>query len=155
MWKTEKDQLEYRKAENFEGPDSWYGEGPASITQDEDVSTNNILDPEQNKKEHGIPYDSEHILKDRENSNSGEAQGGGNGDLAVDPKVEKPDPLEFPDIDFPDFDAPDIDLPKVNPPTISPAVWKTILVVFIIVVLFIIAYLIIKNSKPRNKKIIL
>ena len=154
LWKKEKDQLEYRKAEQYEGPDSWYGGQPAAITQDEYVSTNDILDTEQNKKKHGIPYDSDHIVKDRENRNNGDNFGGGNGDLPLDPKVKKPDPLEFPDIDFPDFDTPDFDLPKIDPPTISPAVWKTLLVIFIIVVLFIVAYLIIKNSKPPNKKII-
>lgn len=151
IWKKEKDQMEFRRSENYDGPDQWYDGGPATITQDEYVSTNDVVDKENNKNQ-GIPYDEDHIIQDRENK--GENKGGGNGDLPLDPKVKKPDPLEFPDIDFPEFDTPDIDLPKIDPPTISPSVWKTLLIVFIVVVLFILAYLIIKNTKPRNKKII-
>ncbi len=146
-WKYEKDYLEYRKGDKYKGPDDWYGSYPASM-QEEDVSNYGGGSSSYNQ---GIQYSPQQIRKDRRDRYQGYDRGGGNGTVPFDPEVQKPDPIEVPDIDAPDIDVPDVD---IDAPTISPAVWKFLMFLLIFVILFIVIYLIVKNRKPSNKKVI-
>lgn len=151
VWKSEKDFLEYKKKNKYEGPDDWYGSYPADMEEEADdyVSTNS---GNSSKK---LNYNPQQIQRDREKRNGGYTQGGNGGDLLFDPEVERPDPIEIPDIDPIDIDTPDIDLPDIDLPTIPESVWKVLLFILIFAVVFMIAYLIIKNKKPIDKKVII
>lgn len=148
-WEKEKDYLEYRKKDKYKGPDDWYGSYPASMKEDDDYygsgnNGNGTYNP-------GIQYNPQQIQRDRQKRFQGYDKGGGDGNVPFDPEVEKPDPIEIPDIDAPDVDVPDID---VDPPTIPPVVWKVLLFIIIAAVLLIIAYQVMKNRKPANKKVV-
>lgn len=145
-WQSEKDYLEYKKSEKYKGPDDWYGSYPASM-QDEDV----VNSGSGGNYNPGIQYSPQQIQRDRKERFQGYDRGGGTGTIPFDPQVERPDPLEVPDVDAPDVDVPDINF---DPPTISPAVWKFLLFVLIFVIVFIVAYLVIKNRRPGNKKVL-
>lgn len=147
VWQSEKDYLEYRKSEKYKGPTDWYGSYPSSLKEEPISNPNSSGYSSQG----GIKYNPQQIQRDRRERYNGFDRGGGNGDVPFDPEVERPDPLDAPDIDAPDIDAPDID---IDPPTISPAVWKFILFLLLFVALFFIAYLLIKNRKPSNKKVV-
>lgn len=148
-WEKEKDYLEYKKKKDYKGPDNWYGSYPSSMKEEDQYGSNN--NNNVNPYSPGIQYSPQQIQRDRQKRYQGYDQGGGGGDLPFDPEVEKPDPLEVPDIDAPDIDIPDID---VDAPTISPIVWKVLLFLIIAVVILIVAYQIIKNRKPSNKKVV-
>ena len=144
-WESEKDYLEYRKGEKYKGPDDWYGSYPASM-QEEDISNygNGSYNP-------GIQYSPQQIQRDRKERYQGYDRGGGTGTVPFDPQVERPEPMEVPDVDAPDVDVPDLD---IDPPSINPAVWKFLMFLLIFVILGIVAYLIIKNMRPSNKKVL-
>lgn len=150
-WKTEKEYLKYQKSKKYNGPDDWYGSSPSSIKSDDPYSggTNSSYGSGGT-----IRYSPQQIQKDRNRKYRGFDRGGGNGTLKFDPKVEEPDPIDFPDVDAPDVDLPDIDLDlDINPPSISESVWKVLLFILIFAGILALVYLIFKNKKPSNKKI--
>ena len=144
VWQHEKDQLEYRKSEEYKGPTEWYGSSPASL-KEENV---NNLNPSNSGQ--GIQYVPQQIQRDRQERFQGYDRGGGSGTLPYDPTLERPDPVEAPKFDPPDIDAPDIDM---DAPKMGSGFWNFLLILFIIVIVFIIAYLIVRNWKPSNQKI--
>jgi hypothetical protein len=150
-WKKEKDLLEYKKTDKYEGPEDWYGSYPADMKTEEDVSSNSS-NGGSNQNYQGIQYTPQQIQKDRQKRNRGFNRGGGKGTVPYDPKVKDPDPIEIPDVDAPDVDLPDVDL---DAPTISPGFWKVLLFILIAATLLIVAYLIIKNKKAPNKKVVI
>ena len=147
-WKSEKDYLEYRKEEKYQGPNDWYGSYPANIKDEEYSNSSSGNNSGYNQ---GIQYTPQKIQKDRQKRYQGFERGGGDGTVPFDPKVQDPDPIELPDVDAPDVDLPDVD---IDPPTISPTVWKVILFILIAAALLIVVYLIIKNKKAPNKKVV-
>ena len=149
VWKSEKDYLEYRKKDKYKGPDDWSGSYPSDLIEEDYVSTNS------GSSSGGLKYNPQQIQQDRKKRLGGFDRGGGEGDVQFDPTVERPDPIEIPDIDPPDIDGPDIDLPDINLPTISQSVWKVLLFILVFAVVFTLAYLIIKNRKPSDKKVII
>lgn len=150
-WKKEKDLLEYKKTDKYEGPEDWYGSSPADMKTEEDVNSNSS-NGGSNQNYQGIQYTPQQIQKDRQKRNRGFNRGGGKGTVPYDPKVKDPDPIEIPDVDAPDVDLPDVDL---DAPTISPGFWKVLLFILIAATLLIVAYLIIKNKKAPNTKVVI
>ena len=146
-WKNEKDYLEYRKEDKYEGPNDWYGSYPADI-KDEEYNNSSGNNTGYNQ---GIQYTPQKIQRDRQKRYQGFDRGGGDGTVPFDPEVQDPDPIELPDVDAPDVDLPDID---VDVPTISPTFWKVILFILLAAALLIVIYLIIKNKKAPNKKVV-
>lgn len=161
VWKNEKDYLKYKKGEKYKGPEEWYGSYPTDM-QEEDFYGTGSGSGSSNPYSGGnygsgsgknIQYSPQQIQRDRDKRYQGFDRGGGNGTLKYDPKVERPDPIEAPDVDTPDIDVPtpDIDL---NTPTVNPMVWKIILFLVLFALVIWIAYLIIKNRNPANKKVV-
>lgn len=158
VWQAEKEYLRYQKGEKYKGPNDWYGSAPSDMKDDEYIPNNGGNYNPYNGTSgsgsgNGIQYSPQQIQKDRQKRYQGFDRGGGKGNLKFDPKVERPDPIEIPDVDAPDVDLPDIDL-DLDAPSISPAFWKILLFIFIFVAVLFLAYLIIKNRKPANKKVI-
>lgn len=147
IWSSEKEYLEYKKKNKYEGPEDWYGASSSDIEDNDDYITNS-----SSSSQRRLQYNPNQLDQDRRKRNIGYDQGGGTVDF--DPKVERPDPIELPDIDPPDIDPPDIDLPDVNLPSISENFWKMLLFILVFVAVFVIVYLIIKNKKPADKKVI-
>ena len=147
FWETEREFLKYEKTKKYKGPEDWYGAYPSSL-KERSINTS----PFQNGNT-TLKYNPQQIQKDRSKRLQGFDRGGGKGSLKFDPKVERPDPIEFPDIDVPDVDAPDINL-NVNAPTINPMFWKILLFLLIFTIVIIVAYVYLKNKKPTNKKVI-
>ena len=152
IWEQEKEYLDYRKGEKYKGPDDWYGSYPATMNEEDYVSTNSSSGSGSNYNQ-GIQYSPQQIQKDRQKRHQGFDRGGSNGTLPFDPKVERPDPIELPDLDTPDIDIPDLDI-DIDPPTIPAAVWKGLLFILIFAVILLVVYLIMKNKKPSNKKVV-
>jgi len=150
LWQSEKDYLKYQKNSKYDGPEDWYGGYPANMENEDYVSTNSG----GGNSSKNLNYNPQQIQDDRDEKNGTSGSGG---NLQFDPTVERPDPLEIPEIDINplDIDAPDIDL---NLPdwdlSISQSFWKMLLFILIFAAVFIVAYLIIKNRKPGEKKII-
>lgn len=161
VWKSEKEYLKYQKGDKYKGPDNWYGAVPSDIKDEEYIPNNGYGNGNYNPYSggsgsgsgSGIQYSPQQIQKDRQKRYQGFDRGGGKGNLKFDPKVERPDPIEVPDVDAPDIDLPDIDL-DIDAPSISPGFWKTLLFIFIFVAVIFLAYLIMKNRKPSNQKVI-
>ncbi len=143
VWETEKDYLEYRKAEKYKGPNEWYGATPSDMK-------NVDYSPQNNQKPSLKPlqYNPQQIERDRQQRKKIDWNGQGNG-ATLDPRVERPDPIEFPDIDPPDIDAPDVDLPDWEWGSWE-GFWRILLVIILIVGLFFLVYFILKNRKPAN-----
>ena len=152
IWEQEKEYLKYEKKNKYKGPDDWYGDSPSDIKEDEIFSGGGGTYG-GSYGSGGIKYSPQQIQQDRSNRHQGFDRGGGSGTLKFDPKVERPDPIEIPDIDAPDVDLPDIDI-DIDTPSISPGVWKFLLFLLIFAAVLTIAYLIIKNKKPSNKKVV-
>lgn len=146
-WISEKDYLEYQKKNKYEGPDDWYGSYSSDLESGDEYLNNTSTSSQRQ-----LQYSPNQLDQDRRKRNIGYERGGGTVDF--DPKVERPDPIELPDIDTPDIDMPDIDLPDVDLPSISPGFWKMLLFILVFVAIFVIVYLIIKNKKPTDQKII-
>ncbi|MCH2229553.1 MAG: hypothetical protein MK105_04350 [Crocinitomicaceae bacterium] len=155
IWEQEKDYLDYRKGEKYKGPEDWYGSYPADMNEEEEYSNygGNSNSGSGSQYNQGIQYSPQQIQKDRQKRYRGFDRGGSNGDLPFDPKVERPDPIEIPDIDTPDIDPPDLDL-DIDTPRIPPVVWNVLLFILIFAVILWVAYLIMKNKEPSNKKVI-
>lgn len=143
VWKSERDRLEYRKSEKYQGPADWYGNYPAPMVQEDIVSTHRSTPGTS----HGIPYTPQQIQRDREKRRQGAF--GEQGTLPIDPEVERPDPINLPEVEAPDVDVPDVD---VDVPSLSPAFWKTLLFILIFALVFILVFLVVKNRKPADKK---
>lgn len=155
-WKEEREYLNYKKQDKYKGPEDWYGAPPSSVKDDEYVNSGQNNSYGQNGGGSGgsIQYNPQQIQRDRQKRYEGFDRGGGNGNLKFDPKVERPDPIEVPDVDAPDVDLPSMDL-DIDAPTISPVVWKVLLFILIFIAALWITYLIIKNRKPSNQKVII
>lgn len=155
IWEQEKDYLDYRKGEKYKGPDDWYGSYPADMHEEDDYSNygGNSNTGNGSQYNQGIQYSPQQIQKDRQKRYQGFDRGGSDGTLPFDPKVERPDPIEIPDIDTPDIDPPDLDL-DLDTPTIPPGVWKVLLFILIFAAILLVVYLIMKNKQPSNKKVI-
>ena len=173
-WKQEKEYLEYKKNDKYEGPEDWYGSYPADMDRDYGSSgsgyngsgtynggtyNGGTYNGGSSSGNQGIQYSPQQIQQDRDKRFGGVDRGGGNGDLPFDPEVEMPEPPELPDlpdIDAPDIDAPDIDLPDVDGPSLSSMqiLGRILLFLLIAAAIAIIIWLIVRNSKPRNKKIV-
>ena len=67
IWEQEKDYLDYRKGEKYKGPDDWYGSYPATMNEEDYVSTNNNSSSGSNYNQ-GIQYSPQQIQKDRQKS---------------------------------------------------------------------------------------
>jgi len=150
VWKSEKEYLQYKKKDKYNGPDDWGGSYPTEIEKDEYNDDYVSTSSGGNRR---LNYNPQQIKRDREKRN-GFDRGGGNGGLPFDPTVERPDPLEIPDIDPIDIDTPDIDLPDVDL-TFSQSLWRVLLFILLFAVIFVVAYLIIKNHKPADKKVLI
>lgn len=145
-WKNEKDYLEYKKTDKYEGPEDWYGSYPADMKSEDNQNGANSGNG-GNQGYQGIQYTPQQIQKDRQKRYRGFDRGGGQGTVPYDPKVKDPEPIEIPDID-----APDIDLPT---PSISAGVWKVLLFILIGAAIFMIAYFLIKNKKAPNARVVI
>ena len=145
-WKSEKEYLEYQKENKYDGPNDWSGSYSSSLESDEEYESYSSTSSHRR-----LQYNPTQLEQDRRKRNVG--YNGGGGTVDFEPKVERPDPLEFPEIDSPDVDPPDIDFPDIDLPSISENFWKTLLFLLIFVTIFVIVYLIIKNKKHSVKKI--
>lgn len=148
-WKSEKDYLDYRKKEGYNGPDNWYGSPPAEMDDDDDAPFNGGTNGGSGR---GLNYSPQQIQRDRQERYQGFDRGGGSGTVQYDPDVAPPKPLKLPDVDAPDVSTPDIDFDAPN--IANSGIWKILLFILIGAVVLYVAYLIFKNAKPPNKKII-
>ncbi len=149
VWKSEKEFLQYKKKDKYNGPIDWGGSYPSELEKDEYDYSDYVTTSSSGSRR--LNYNPQQIKKDRQKR--GFDRGGGGGGLQFDPTVERPDPIEVPDIDPIDIDTPDIDLPDVDL-SFSQSLWRVLLFILLFAVLFILAYLIIKNLKPADKKIV-
>lgn len=149
-WKAEKEYLRYERQKNYEGPDDWYGGSPSSIKEsDEDVYSGS-----NNNGSQGIQYNPQRIQQDREKQYGPYEQGGGKGDLELDPKVQRPDPIEFPEFDPPDAPDIDLDLPDIDAPNIPMGFWKIVLFLIIAAFVVFLLYYWLKNRMPSEKSVV-
>ena len=157
LWKSEKEKLEYRKKAKYNGPEDWSGAYPSDIEDEDYVSTNSGGSSHSgssgSNSSRNLRYNPQQIQRDRKRLD-GFDRGGGSGGVEFDPTVERPDPIELPDIDPIDIDPIDVDLPDIDMPSIPMSFWKGVLFVLIFVAVFVVVYLIIKNKKPSDKKVI-
>lgn len=144
-WKKEKEYLEYRKGEKYNGPSDWYNSSPAGL-EEEQV---NFGPPTSGGNP--IKYIPKQIRQDRQKRYEGFDRGGGTGDTKFEPRVKRPDPIE---IDPIDIDPPDIDVPDIDAPTISPTFWKILLFLMIFAAVITLLYIYLKNRKPADKKVV-
>jgi hypothetical protein len=155
-WEAEKDYLKYEKKQGYKGPDDWYGSYPAEMNRDDeyvDYGTNSGSGSGSGQGYRGVQYSPQQIQRDRQERYQGfDRSGGGGSGLQYDPEVQRPDPLELPDIDAPDVPTPDIDLDMPN--VSGSGIWKILLFILIAAVVLLLAYLIFRNAKPPNKKVI-
>lgn len=150
VWQQEKEKLEYRKSEDYDGPRDWSGASPSNMKEENLNNLGSGGSGNSANSGQGIQYVPQQIQRDRQERFQGYDRGGGEGTLPYDPTLDRPEPIEGPDIDPPDIDAPDVD---VDAPKMSPGFGNFLMILFIIAVLFLIAYLIVRNWKPSNKKI--
>lgn len=152
VWQKEKELLKYEKKEKYKGPNDWYGSYPSDM-KDEDIFSGGSSGGSGGTYGGGrIQYSPQQLQRDRDKRYNGFERGGGDGTLPYDPEVQRPDPIEVPDIDAPDIDIPTPDI-DIDPPTIPFVVWKILLFIIIFIALVYIAYLIVKNRRPANKKL--
>lgn len=139
FWKKEKEHIIYQKDKKFKGPSDWYMDQPASLKEDEKVENTN------SGNYNGIKYDPQKIKQNRRKRNSkfGKGGGGGGGTINYDPKIDRPNPIDFPEVDGPDLD----------PPLIPVVFWKILLYVLLFIGIIFLAYQVIKHKKPNNKKV--
>ena len=160
-WEKEKEYLKYHRAKKYDGPTEWHGSNAPDI-KDEEItysgggySAGSYGSGGSGNRKRGIQYSPQQIKKDRQKRYQGLERGGGKGDVQFDPEIERPDPIEIPDIDAPDIDLPDINLPDINAPSIPFTIWKILGFTLLFALVMIIAYLIIRNRKPANRKVIM
>jgi hypothetical protein len=126
----------YVKDKRYKGPSDWNGASPATMSEKNT--------PQFNQEPHNGLEDRIDQTRNRKNAGNG-------GALQKDPKTQKGEPIQLPDIDPPDIDAPD--LPDIDPPTFSETFWKTLLIVFIVLVVILLLYLLIRNYQPKAQRI--
>ncbi|MCH2224311.1 MAG: hypothetical protein MK066_06030 [Crocinitomicaceae bacterium] len=153
-WESEKDLLEYKKKSKYDGPDDWNGSYPASMQDEDYYGGSGSSSSGSSRSYNGIQYSPQRIQRDRQERYQGFDRGGGGGTVEFDPTVERPDPVDIPDIDPPDIDAPDIDLPDIDIDGPSESFWKILLFILIASAVIFIVFLIFKNKQPANKKVI-
>ena len=149
IWESEKNYLEYQKQKDYKGPEDWYGSYPADM-QDKDYGA--YSGGRRNSSERayqGIQYSPQKIRQDRQKRYGRFDRG--SGDVPFDPEVERPDPIELPEIDTPDIDPPDVD---INPPTLPMSFWKVLLFIIIATIVLVVVYLLVKNRKPSVQKVL-
>jgi hypothetical protein len=151
-WEAEKDYLKYQKQEGYSGPDDWYGSSPAEMDREDEYDNYNSGGSGSNQGYRGVQYSPQQIQRDRQERYQGFDRNGGGGSIQDDPDVQRPPPLELPDIDPPDLPSPDFDLDTPN--VSGSGIWKILLFILIAALVLLLAYLIFKNSKPPNKKVI-
>lgn len=155
----------YMQSKDYKGPKTEAYKNPAAM-EDPDYSDNNGKPHATTSGGGGtITYSPEEIEKGRKNKQQqrnksgsggngggGFGSGGGNGrggSKPSDPEMGKPKPIEF---DTEEVES-DSDIDPIDTPKISPAFWKTLMFIILIIVVFFVAYYIIKNYRPRNKKL--
>ena len=157
-WKSEKDKVVFRKAKKYKGPDEWYASSPAdmqSYDAEETYIPQNGTPPSSANSPGGTQtYTPQQIQEEREKRYGKDYSGGGNG--KPNPELIQPEPIEIPDFDSPDIDAPDVDLPDVDAPDFlsSGNFWKILLVLLLLAALVWILYIVIKNRRPRDRKVV-
>ncbi|MCE3295440.1 MAG: hypothetical protein K0R65_1154 [Crocinitomicaceae bacterium] len=162
-----KRKYRYVKEKGYKGPANTY-HSPASMQeQGEEMKQS---DPATSSNGGTIQYSPEEIdrirerraqqqqqqqeYQDNEGNGGGPGNGQGNGrgeggNKPRNPEMGKPQPIEF---DPPDIDTPDMDL-DIDPPSFSASIGKIVLIVLAALALLLILYLIIKNYRPRNKRV--
>lgn len=159
-----KRKYRYVKDKRYKGPENQYN-SPADMRQSDENATQSNSSSSSNGGT--IQYSPEEIdrirerraqqyeeYQDNQGNGGGPGSGQGNGlgeggNKPRNPEMGKPQPIEF---DPPDIDAPDVDL-DINPPTFSASLGKIVLIVLAAIALLIIVYLIIKNYRPRNRRV--
>ncbi len=147
----------YQKSKTYKGPENTYSDSPAEMGDESETSSSSSSSSSGNNSSKN--YSSQQIQKQRSGKNgsqSGSGGSGGNGsgtggNKPLDPEMGKPKPIEF---DTPDLETPDLDLPDVDPPLVSGTFWKTLLIIILAIAVIFVVYYIVKNHKPRNKKVI-
>ncbi|MES2589807.1 MAG: hypothetical protein V4622_12580 [Bacteroidota bacterium] len=142
----------YQKSKKYKGPENTNYESPAEMDDENSESKTNTSSGNKGT----INYSPQQIQKQRSNKNyyrneNNRKKGyGEGGNKASDPEMGKPQPIEF---DTPEMETDDVDLPDFDP-SVSMKFWKILLIIILAIVVFFVAYYIIKNYKPKNKKII-
>lgn len=135
-------KFSYQKSKNYKGPEDTYYETPADMSPQE-----NNNNPNSSGNNGTINYSPQEIEKKRsKNHHSGKG-----GNKPDNPKMGKPEPIEF---DPPEIDSPDIDLPDIDTPSISLNFWKILLIIILAIGLIFLIYYLVKNYSPKNKKVI-
>lgn len=158
VWKNEKEYLKYQKGKKYKGPEEWYGAYPTDMKDEDFFGSGSGSGSSGGTYGSGssggrqIQYSPQQIQRDRDQRYQGFDRGGGKGNLKFDPRVERPDPIEVPDVDAPDIDIPTPDI-DIDAPSINPMFWKVLLFIIIFIAVIWILYLIVRNRKPSNKKV--
>jgi hypothetical protein len=130
----------YVKDKRYKGPKDWNSGSPATM------SDKNTLEQDQ------LENVTQNGLEDRINQTRERKKASGNGGpLQKDPKTQKGEPIQLPDIDPPDIDAPD--LPDIDPPTFSESFWKTVLIIVVVVLVILLLYWLIRNYQPKERSL--
>lgn len=159
-----KRKYRYVKDKRYKGPENQYN-SPAEMRQSDENTPQSSSSSSSNGGT--IQYSPEEIdrirerraqqyeeYQDNQGNGGGPGSGQGNGlgeggNKPRNPEMGKPEPIEF---DPPEIDGPNLDL-DINPPTFSASIGKIVLIVLAAVILLIIVYLIIKNYRPRNRRV--
>ena len=144
IWKQERESIRYQKDKKYKGPDEWYTDGPGSMR---DESLDNYG---SGGGYNGQQYNPQQIQKNRQKRNAGFDRGGGNGDGVYDPEIDRPDPIEFPEVDPPDVDPPDM---HDGGPRIPVMFWKVLGFILLFAAVILIVYFWMKNRQPGDKKV--
>jgi hypothetical protein len=142
-WKEIHENHGFRKAEDYQGPNSDPYVSPSEIDEDEYITPG--TSSSRNTPYSGIPYSSSRQQQGRNPHGPG-----GGGSIDDDPDITEPDDIDIPDIDAPDIDAPDI---NIDTPSAGGGFWTVLLIILGILVVALIAYYIIKNRQPGNSTI--
>jgi hypothetical protein len=129
----------YIKDKRYKGPKDWNGGSPATMSEKSAPQ----LDQFDQVPPNGLE---DRINQTRERKNKGTG-----GPREKDPKTQKGEPIQLPDIDPPDIDAPD--LPDVDPPTFSESFWKTVLIIVVVALVILVLYWLIRNYQPKDRRI--
>lgn len=149
-----KDRHSYVRSSDYDGPNTRKNIYPASM-EEETSSSSRQLRQSQGKKStlHSSPkqIDQKRKLKRGDRSQDRGNGGGNGGTKPKDPEMGKPKPIEFESAEV------DPNL-RVKPPRISDSffnsgIWKFLLILIGAALVFFIAYYLIKNYRPRNKKV--
>lgn len=145
--------------------------GPATDSYSNPSDMNDGVDESEDATANGgggtISYSPEEIERARKNKQKNQGRNrqapsgsgqegtgtggrGSGGSKSADPEMGMPEPIEY---DSEDNSSNDVDIDPIEPPLISPAVWKAIFVILLIAAVIFIAYIIVKNYRPRDRKL--